>query len=290
MYKIIFIFIGIFILMYLYIKYNVNTLEVTKYVVENKKVPKEFDGYNIVQISDLHSKLFGENNKKLIQKIKSLNPDIVVVTGDLIDGENNNYNVALDFMKEISKLYRVYYIIGNHEQKSLIKKYKDEYKDYFNKLHQIDFVNLDNNKVEIVKGDSNINLYGLTVPYSCYKYLFDNQETTSIDIDFLEEKLGKVDREQFNILLAHTPFYFDEYEKWGADLTLCGHVHGGIVRLPLVGGLLSPDRKFFPNYDLGEYIKNKSTMIVSKGLGGSKVLIRVNCKPEIVNIKLKNIN
>ena len=290
MYKIIFIFIGIFILMYLYIKYNVNTLEVTKYVVENKKVPKEFDGYNIVQISDLHSKLFGENNKKLIQKIKSLNPDIVVVTGDLIDGENNNYNVALDFMKEISNLYRVYYIIGNHEQKSLIKKYKDEYKDYFNKLHQIDFVNLDNNKVEIVKGDSNINLYGLTVPYSCYKYLFDNQETTSIDIDFLEEKLGKVDREQFNILLAHTPFYFDEYEKWGADLTLCGHVHGGIVRLPLVGGLLSPDRKFFPKYDLGEYIKNKSTMIVSKGLGGSKVLIRVNCKPEIVNIKLKNIN
>lgn len=290
MYKIIFIFIGIFILMYLYIKYNVNTLEVTRYVVENKKVPKEFDGYNIVQISDLHSKLFGENNKKLIQKIKSLNPDIVVVTGDLIDGENNNYNVALDFMKEISKLYRVYYIIGNHEQKSLIKKYKDEYKDYFNKLHQIDFVNLDNNKVEIVKGDSNINLYGLTVPYSCYKYLFDNQETTSIDIDFLEEKLGKVDREQFNILLAHTPFYFDEYEKWGADLTLCGHVHGGIVRLPLVGGLLSPDRKFFPKYDLGEYIKNKSTMIVSKGLGGSKVLIRVNCKPEIVNIKLKNIN
>lgn len=290
MYKIIFIFIGIFILMYLYIKYNVNTLEVTKYVVENKKVPKEFDGYNIVQISDLHSKLFGENNKKLIQKIKSLNPDIVVVTGDLIDGENNNYNVALDFMKEISKLYRVYYIIGNHEQKSLIKKYKDEYKDYFNKLHQIDFVNLDNNKVEIVKGDSNINLYGLTVPYSCYKYLFDNQETTSIDIDFLEEKLGKVDREQFNILLAHTPFYFDEYEKWGADLTLCGHVHGGIVRLPIVGGLLSPDRKFFPKYDLGEYTKNKSTMIVSKGLGGSKVLIRINCKPEIVNIKLKNIN
>lgn len=290
MYKIIFIFIGIFILMYLYIKYNVNTLEVTKYVVENKKVPKEFDGYNIVQISDLHSKLFGENNKKLIQKIKSLNPDIVVVTGDLIDGENNNYNVALDFMKEISKLYRVYYIIGNHEQKSLIKKYKDEYKDYFNKLHQIDFINLDNNKVEIVKGDSNINLYGLTVPYSCYKYLFDNQETTSIDIDFLEEKLGKVDREQFNILLAHTPFYFDEYEKWGADLTLCGHVHGGIVRLPIVGGLLSPDRKFFPKYDLGEYTKNKSTMIVSKGLGGSKVLIRVNCKPEIVNIKLKNIN
>ena len=288
MYKTILILICIFILICIYLSHNINTLEIAQYTIKNKKIPKEFDGYNIVQISDLHSKLFGENNKKLIQKIKSLNPDIVVVTGDLIDGENNNYNVALDFMKEISKLYRVYYIIGNHEQKSLIKKYKDEYKDYFNKLHQIDFVNLDNNKVEIVKGDSNINLYGLTVPYSCYKYLFDNQETTSIDIDFLEEKLGKVDREQFNILLAHTPFYFDAYEKWGADLTLCGHVHGGVVRLPFIGGLLSPDRNFFPKYDLGEYNMGKSTMILSKGLGGSKVLPRVNCKPEIVEITLKS--
>ncbi|MDO5011743.1 MAG: metallophosphoesterase, partial [Intestinibacter bartlettii] len=94
MYKIILILICIFILIYLYIKYNVNTLEIAKYTIENEKIPKEFNGYNIVQISDLHSKLFGANNKKLIQKIKSLNPDIVVVTGDLIDGENNNYNVA----------------------------------------------------------------------------------------------------------------------------------------------------------------------------------------------------
>ena len=146
------------------------------------------------------------------------------------------------------------------------------------------------NKVKIQKNNSKINLYGLTVPYSCYKYLFDDKEITTIDSKFLEQKLGDLNKNEFNILLAHTPFYFDEYEKWGADLTLCGHVHGGIVRLPLVGGLLSPDRKFFPKYDLGEYIKNKSTMIVSKGLGGSKVLIRVNCKPEIVNIKLKNIN
>lgn len=279
MYKIIFVTICILILMYLYIKYNINTIEITKYIVENEKLPEAFDGYNIVQISDLHS--------KLMKKIKLLNPDIVVVTGDLIDGENNNYNVALDFMKEISKLYKVYYIIGNHEQKALIKKYKEEYKDYFNKLYQIDFVNLDNNKVEIIKGNSNINLYGLTIPYSCYKYLFDNKNMTSIDSDFLLEKLGYVDKEQFNILLAHTPFYFDEYEKWGSDLTLCGHVHGGIIRLPFIGGLLSPDRKFFPKYDLGKYIKNKSTMIVSKGLGGSKILIRVNCKPEVVSIKLK---
>lgn len=287
MYKVIFVIVCIFILIYIYIKYNVNTLEVEKYTVENEKIPKEFDGYNIVQVSDLHSKLFGKNNERLLKKIKELNPDIVVITGDLVDGENDNYYVALDFMKELTRLYRVYYIIGNHEQKALIKKYKDGYKEYFGELYNMDFVNLDNKKVEIQKKNSKINLYGLTVPYSCYKYLFQSGENTSIDKGFLVEKLGDLDENQFNILLAHTPFYFEEYEKWGADLVLCGHVHGGIIRLPFVGGLLSPDRRFFPKYDLGEYTKNKTTMIVSKGLGGSKVLIRINCKPEVVSIKLR---
>lgn len=287
MYKVIFVIICIFILCYIYIKYNVNALEVKKYTIENHKIPKEFDGYNIVQISDLHSKLFGKNNERLFAKIKELNPDIVVITGDLVDGENDNYWVALDFMKELTKLYRVYYIIGNHEQKALIKKYKNEYKEYFEKLYNMDFVNLDNKKVEIQKENSKINLYGLTIPYSCYKYLFQSTENTDIDKDFLVEKLGDIDSNQFNILLSHTPSYFEEYEKWGADLILCGHVHGGIIRIPFLGGLLSPDRKFFPKYDLGVYTKDKSTMIVNKGLGGSKVLIRVNCKPEIVGIKLK---
>ena len=127
MYKIVLVLICIFILICLYINYNINTLEIAKYTVKNKKISKEFDGYNIVQISDLHSKSFGKNNEKLLEKIKSQNPDIVVITGDLVEGENNNYNIALDFMKQLTKLYKVYYIIGNHEQKALIKKYKDEY-------------------------------------------------------------------------------------------------------------------------------------------------------------------
>lgn len=288
MYKTILILICIFILICIYLSHNINTLEIAQYTIKNKKIPKEFDGYNIVQISDLHSKSFGKNNIKLLQKIKSLNPDIIVITGDLVDGENNNYDIALNFMKELTKLYKVYYIIGKYEQKALIKKYKQEYIKYFEELNQIDFINLDDDKVKIQKNNSKINLYGLTVPYSCYKYLFDDKEITTIDSKFLEQKLGDLNKNEFNILLAHTPFYFDAYEKWGADLTLCGHVHGGVVRLPFIGGLLSPDRKFFPKYDLGKYEKNNSTMIVSKGLGGSKVLIRINCKPEIVSIKLKS--
>ena len=104
----------------------------------------------------------------------------------------------------------------------------------------------------------------------------------------MEKSLQKINRNEYNILLSHTPFYFEDYEKWGADLILAGHVHGGIIRLPYVGGLLSPNRHFFPKYDLGKYNKNNSTMIVTKGLGGSKVLVRINCKPEIVKITLKS--
>lgn len=103
-----------------------------------------------------------------------------------------------------------------------------------------------------------------------------------------KKRLGKIDNREYNILLVHTPFFFDGYSKWGADLVLAGHVHGGIIRLPIKGGLLSPNREFFPKYDLGEYNMGKSTMILSKGLGGSKVLPRVNCKPEIVEITLKS--
>ncbi|MDY4575558.1 MAG: metallophosphoesterase [Intestinibacter sp.] len=148
--KIIFVVICILIAFYFFIKYNVNTLETKEYIIQNEKIPKEFDGYSIVQVSDLHSKSFGKNNERLLKKISELKPEIVVITGDLVDGENNNYDVALDFMAKLVESYRVYYIIGNHEQKSLIKKYKEEYKEmYFKRLHEMNFANLDNAKVEI---------------------------------------------------------------------------------------------------------------------------------------------
>ena len=263
-------------------------LEIANYIIENKKIPYEFNDYVIVQISDLHNKSFGKNNIYLIEEIDKINPQLVVITGDLIDGENKNFKIALDLLKYLTNKYKVYYITGNHEQKALLKQYKELYKDYFAKLNDLPGVHLDNEKIQIRKGNNHINLYGLTIPFKCYKYLLDDNKNTDLDKDFLQKNLPQINRNEYNILLVHTPFYFDEYEKWGADLILAGHVHGGIIRLPFIGGLLSPNRHFFPKYDLGKYDKNDSTMIVTKGLGGSKVLVRVNCKPEIVKITLKS--
>ena len=263
-------------------------IEIAKYTISNEKIPKEFDNYTIVQISDLHNKSFGKDNFKLINEIDKINPEVIFITGDMVDGENENFHVALDLLKILTKKYKVYYITGNHEQKALIKKYKENYKEYFKELRNIDATYLDNEKIQIKKGKSYINLYGLTIPFKYYKYLFDEDKNTDLEENFMEKSLQKINRNEYNILLSHTPFYFEDYEKWGADLILAGHVHGGIIRLPFVGGLLSPNRHFFPKYDLGRYDKNKSTMIVTKGLGGSKVLVRINCKPEIVKITLKS--
>ena len=274
----------------IFYKYETDSLEITKYEIENEKIPKEFDNFKIVQISDLHNKSFGKGNKRLLEKIDSQNPDIVVITGDLVEGDNKDFDVALNLIDELLKKYKVYHIMGNHEQKSLIKKHKELYKTYFDKLYNKNIVNLDNEKTKVEKDGKYINIYGLIIPLEYYPYFFKNYENKNMKLeqDFINNKLGEINRDEYNILLAHTPFFFEDYEKYGVDLVLAGHVHGGIIRLPKVGGLLSPNREFFPKYDFGKYIKNNTTMLLSKGLGGSKVLIRFACKPEIVSITLKS--
>lgn len=318
------VFFIAFIVLAVYMHINSNSLEVSEYTYTNKKIPKGFDNKKILHISDLHSKNFGVDNILLKELIKSQSPDVVFFTGDVVDGDGDDYKNALDMMNFLSSNFKTYYIEGNHEQKSLLKKHRDKYIDYFKKLDETGIVYLDNSSVilnknfDIVynkigdnisrdktsdtggythkKGDTEflnerdvIRLYGFTAPFSSYKYFFSNRETTDINCDYINEKLGKVDREYFSILLAHNALDFIAYSNWGADMIFSGHVHGGLIRLPFLGGILSPDRSFFPRYSYGRYDRGKSTMYVSKGLGGSKVGVRFRCKPEIsiINIKSK---
>ncbi|RDY29614.1 metallophosphoesterase [Romboutsia weinsteinii] len=270
-------------------KYGVDSIETTKYIIENEKIPSEFNDFKIVHISDLHNKSFGIGNKNLIEKIDNENPDAIFITGDLIDGDSKNFDTALSLIEDLSKRYNIYHIIGNHEQKSLVKKHRDLYMNYFKRLYRKNIVNIEDNIVKIKKGNSTINLYGLIIPLEFYTYFFSNsKKTIKLEERFVETRLGKINKNEYNILLSHSPFYFNDYANWGADLILAGHVHGGIIRIPFKGGLLSPNREFFPEYDFGEYNKNNSTMLLTKGLGGSKLLMRVNCRPEIVSITLKS--
>lgn len=283
---------GVIVLMggYVYYKYKSEDIEIASYEVQNRKIPKVFNEFKIVQISDLHNRSFGIDNDILLEKIDKLKPNIICITGDLIDSTNKDFSIALKLIDELSRKYQVYNIIGNHEQKVMINKYKELYKDYFKQLKSKNIISLENEKVKIQIGNDFINIYGLVVPYKYYPYLFNKNyknKKLGFNKNDIEKQLGKINNKEYNVLLAHTPFFFEGYSNWGADLVLAGHVHGGIIRLPIKGGLLSPNREFFPKYDLGEYNIDKSTMILTKGLGGSRMIPRVNCKPEIVEITLK---
>lgn len=267
------------------IYFDNNVLQVSQYTISSNKIPASFNGFKILQLSDLHSKKFGKDNDRLIKKINEEKPDIIVMTGDMVDRKDTNYNNFMSLARVLSKSYETYYIVGNHEQ-SLSE---DKQRFLLDKLKEIGVRVLDNEKVEITKGSDSINLYGLWINLRYYKD--ENNGYTkgvSLGTKQMETILGNLDSNSYNVLLAHNPLYFDTYEKWGADLTLSGHIHGGMIRLPFVGGLLSPERKFFPKYDAGNYKVSGKDLIVSRGLGNGKLAFRIFNKPEIVVITLKS--
>lgn len=267
------------------IYYGNNFIEVSQYTVSSNEIPTSFKGFKILQLSDLHSKSFGDNNNRLVKKIISQNPDIVVMTGDMVNAKDTDFEVFISFAEQISKRFDVYYIVGNHEQ-----NLNDNKKQILmGKLNEIGIKVLDNEKVAISRGQDSINLYGLWFNLRYYKDL-SNEYTKDVffGADQIQTILGNFDTDAYNILLTHNPLYADTYSDWGADLTLSGHIHGGMIRIPFVGGLLSPEREFFPKYDGGEYQINGKTLIVNRGLGNGDFGIRVFNQPEISVIMLSN--
>ena len=270
----------------LFIYADTNWIGVTHDDTYSVRIPKAFDGYKIVQLSDLHSKEFGKDNKTLLKRIKAAKPDIIVVTGDMMNSKNDNGEVFQKLAKELTRICPVYYVVGNHEENVEAFDSK-EMDDYYSRLKECKVEILSNEKTELVKNGGKIDMYGM---WFNLKYYPDRTNSYTKDIKFTEDNMkqimGKKDGKGFSILLTHDPLYFDTYAAWGADLTLCGHLHGGIVRLPFVGGLLSPEIQFFPKYSGGKYFKGGKEMIVSRGLGNSDIKFRIFNRPEIVEVTL----
>lgn len=260
-----------------------NFLQVTHFEVKSMKIPKSFQDFKILQISDLHDKSFGNNNVRLIAKISQENPDMIVFTGDMINARDKDYHVFLKLAASLGKKYKVYYVIGNHEQVIDIYGLNQLVKEMRADGIRI----LNNEKIVIKKGSESINLYGLWFNLRYYK---DANNKYTKDIYFgtpqIHQILGDLDPSEYNILLTHNPLYFKTYAGWGADLTLAGHVHGGVIRIPFVGGLFSPEKQLFPKYDSGEYFLNGKELIVNRGLGNSYLGFRLFNQPEITVITL----
>ena len=256
---------------------------VTNYTVKSPKLPLAFHGYKIVQISDLHGKCFGEGNSRLLGAVRRQNPDLVAVTGDLVSSRKRAAYWLFGFLKELASEYPVVFVPGNHEQKTTKNRYEKLICDL--KLQYVKC--LDNEKTVLKRGSEEISLYGLTIPLHYYHYLHDpSAKDCYLTDSAVAERLGPCGQDAFSVLLAHNPLYFPSYAKWGADLTLAGHMHGGSVRLPGGGGLLSPEREFFPRYCSGKFTFRGKTMIVSRGLGDS-LGIRLFNPPELPAITLR---
>ena len=252
-------------------------LEVNEYEIVSDRIPEAFAGFRIAQVSDLHNKDFGEGYGQLLTLLSEINPDIIVVTGDLIDSRQTDLDVALEFAWQAGKIARVYYVSGNHEARI------PEYEDLKIGLVKAGVVILENQKVEITREGESITLMGIDDPSFQEDYLFGDSE--SVARQAIEDLKNESDG--YTILLSHRPELFDLYVETEMDLVFSGHAHGGQFRLPFIGGLVAPNQGFFPEYDAGQFAENTTSMIVSRGIGNSIIPIRFNNRPEIVIVKLK---
>ena len=254
-------------------------LEVNEYEIVSDRIPEAFAGFRIAQVSDLHNKDFGEGYGQLLTLLSQINPDIIVVTGDLIDSRHTDLDIALEFAWQAGKIARVYYVSGNHEARV------PEYEDLKIGLVKAGAVILENQKVQITREGENITLMGIEDPSFQEDYLFGDSE--SVARHAIEDLQNESDG--YTILLSHRPELFDLYVETEMDLVFSGHAHGGQFRLPFIGGLIAPNQGFFPKYDAGLFSEGSTNMIVSRGVGNSIIPIRFNNRPEIVLVTFRNM-
>ncbi|HQA59867.1 MAG: metallophosphoesterase [Tepidanaerobacter sp.] len=255
-----------------------NAITTTQIDYISPKIPEEFNGYRIVHISDLHNKQFGKNQERLLKRIRAVSPDIIVITGDLIDRRKYDLETAMLFINGAIKIAPLYYVSGNHEA------WSGDYANISERLRSSGVQILDDTKATMIRGKGKIDILGLSDPdFLTYSYL-EGTNTSK-----LREHLERLsDDAVFQILLCHRPELFEIYARENIDLIFSGHAHGGQVRIPFVGAIVAPDQGFFPKYSSGAYTQNQSTMIVSRGLGNSIIPIRIFNRPEIVVVTLRS--
>lgn len=245
--------------------------------VSSNRIPTAFNGFRIAQVSDLHNAVFGEDNAELLQILSECEPNIIVITGDLVDAEHTNIDIALNFAKEAVQIAGTYYVTGNHEA-SL-----PQYDELKTGLESIGVVVLEDASMQLEYKGEAITLIGLSDPSFTIKEDMFGEVPAMVST-----KLNSLadDESSYTILLSHRPELFESYAHCNIDLVLSGHAHGGQFRLPFIGGLVAPNQGLFPQYDAGIYTKGDTNMIVSRGLGNSIIPIRFNNRPEIVLLEL----
>lgn len=266
----------IFSALTIWIAWGNTALQLTEYTITSDKLPYGFDGFRIIQVSDLHNTEIGDKNEKLLEMITSAKPDIIVFTGDIIDSRKTDIDIALAFAKEAVKIAPCYYITGNHESNV------EEYDTFKGGLISQGITVLENKSVYIEKSNDKICLIGVSDPL----FSTDNESHSSVIMKNTLD-LMNIKGDYFTVLLSHRPELFKVYKEYPIDLVLSGHAHGGQFRIPFLGGVFVPSQGLFPEYDSGMFYENGTSMIISRGIGNSVIPVRINNRPEVVLIELK---
>ena len=268
---------AVLVALVIWIAWGNTALELNTYTVSSAKLPESFDGYRIAHVSDLHNTEMGKDNEKLLAMLRDADPDMIAITGDLIDSRNTDIEVALQFVREAVKIAPCYYVTGNHEARV------NEYGELKAGMEAAGVTVLEDVKTKISMEGETITLIGVNDPSYQTDYLFGDSETV------MNTKLEELHTEdgEFTVLLSHRPELFDAYTDHGIDLVLSGHAHGGQFRLPFIGGLVAPNQGFFPEYDAGIYTEGNTNMLVSRGIGNSILPFRINNRPEVILIELQ---
>ncbi len=261
----------------IWIAWGNTALELSTYTISSSKLPQSFDGYRIAHVSELHNAEMGKDNEKLLTMLRDADPDMIALTGDLIDSRNTDIEVALQFVREAVKIAPCYCVTGNHEARV------NEYYKLKAGMETAGVTVLEDVRTEISMEGENITLIGVNDPSYQTDYLFGDAESV---IDAKLEELH-TENDGFTILLSHRPELFNTYVDQDIDLVLSGHAHGGQFRLPIVGGLVAPNQGLFPEYDAGIYTEDNTNMLVSRGVGNSIFPFRINNRPEVILIELQ---
>lgn len=254
-------------------------LQLNTYTVSSEELPSVFDGYRIAHVSDLHNAEMGDGNEKLLAMLREAEPDIIAITGDMIDSRNTNVAVAMAFAEEAMLIAPCYYVTGNHEARV------SEYDELKAGLEACGVVVLENKRAKIELSGETITLLGVDDPSFNTDYLFGDSASV------VSNTLAEISTEDdgFTVLLSHRPELFDTYVESGMNLVFSGHAHGGQFRLPLIGGLVAPNQGLFPKYDSGLYTDGDTNMIVSRGIGNSIFPFRFNNRPEVILVELDSL-
>lgn len=254
---------------------------VTNYIFKTPKVKGQ--GFRVVMLSDLHNKCYGVDNDSLIQAIDNAHPDMIICAGDMITavkGHESDWTTTYSFLENLTQRYQVFYGLGNHE--SRLNRHRETfgtgYEELVSRLKEIGVRVLVNEHEHLNIKNNNICITGLDIAGIYYKrFSFINMPE-----DYLPIKLGDSDPEAVNLLIAHNPDYFGRYKEWGADISFSGHLHGGVMRIPGIGGVISPQFHLFPRYSGDMYLEDGKAIVVSKGIGEHTIPIRINNPAEVV--------